>query len=104
MADVYDKLVEVSKHKRLKRSVESITLVKKNKTKISAADIITAGEVLLKKNPTKKLMIKVLSDKGFFQLKGYNDSIESISTEEEYILGREDIGKTSFYKVTFYLT
>jgi len=104
MSGIYNKFSEVSKHKRLNRQVKTITVVKKDKTQMSVADILIMSDTLLEQNPKKRLMIKVLSDKGFFQLKGYNDSMDSIKTEEEYILGREEIGETGIYKVTFYLT
>ena len=103
MAEIYNKFIETSKHKRLNRQVKTITVVKKDKTQMNVADILLMSGALLDQNPNKKLMIKVLSDKGFFQLKGYNDSMESIKTEEEYILGREEIGETGIYKVSFYL-
>ena len=52
------------------------------------------------------LVIKVLSANGYFQLKGYNDSLDVILTEEIYLNGAETIQKKEYsaiYKASFYL-
>lgn len=99
----YTRSVITEPHKRLNRSVQVTTLHKTDKTKMSFNDIKGLAEALQKANPKKKLMIKVLSSMGHFQLLNYGDSIDQILTEEEYINGREDIGAESVYKASFYL-
>ena len=99
----YTKSIVMEPHARLKRNIEITTLHKTNKTKMSYNDIILISKQLIIKNPNKKLMIKVLSDKGFFNLKGYDDPLSTILNEEEYINGREEITPTYIYKASFYI-
>ncbi len=48
-------------------------------------------------------MIKCLTEKGYFQLKGYNDDISVILNDDEYFNGREKSEGQQIYKATFYL-
>ena len=96
----------IEREPRLKKDIIVTTVVRKNKTKMKPDDILTIAEKMLLKYPKKKLMIKVLSANGYFQLKGYNDSLDVILTEEIYLNGAETIQKKEYsaiYKASFYL-
>jgi len=99
----YNKNITYEPHKRFKREMTIVAMSKKSRRKMSIADIIKLSNEMLKQNPTKQLMIKVLSDKGYFQLKAYNDTMSVIKTEAEYMLGREDSQKYLIFQATFYL-
>ena len=99
----YCKSVVIEGHKRTKSSVQITTLYKKNRTKMKASDIKTIAEAMQKANPQKKLMIKVLSEAGYFQLKGYNQANDVILEDDKYIEGAENLKKGCIYKASFYL-
>ena len=99
----YSKSVVIEKHKRTKAEVQITTLYKKNKTKMKATDLKKLADAMQKANPTKKLMTKVLSEGGYFQLKGYDQNTDTILEDEEYINGRETTQKSKIYKASFYL-
>lgn len=101
--DIYDVSVNEEKHKTLEHKIKLITVRKKKRTKISGEEIFDLAETLLKKQPGKKLMIKCLTEKGYFQLKGYNDDISVILNDDEYFNGREKSEGQKIYKATFYL-
>lgn len=88
------------------RMVEIKTVIKKSKKLITVDEIKTEAENMMKLNPKKKLMIKVLSANGYFLLKGYNDGMDVIMGEQEYLAGKENIYNINFasiYKASFYL-
>lgn len=96
----------IEKESRLKKDIIVTTVVKKDKSKMKPDDILEISKKMLLKYPKKKLMIKVLSANGYFQLKGYNDPLDVILTEEIYLNGAETIQKKEYsaiYKASFYL-
>ena len=96
----------IEREPRLKKDIIVTTVVRKNKTKMKPDDILAIAEKMMKQYPKKKLMIKVLSANGYFQLKGSNDSLDVILTEEIYLNGAETIQKKEYsaiYKASFYL-
>ena len=99
----YSKSVVNEMHKRLKTNMQITTIYKKNKTKMKASDLKKLADAMQKANPKKKLMIKVLSEAGYFQLKGYDQSTDAILDDDEYINGREKLTKSNIYKASFYL-
>ena len=99
----YVRSVVTEPHKRLKRDVKITTIIHKDKVKLNMTNIQKLGAKLLTENPSKKLMIKVLSSIGFFSLKGYDDPMSKIKNEYDYINGREELNDYSIYKVSFYL-
>ena len=105
MSAKISKSVVIEPHKRIKnKNVTITTVAKTNKTKMKAKEIKMIGEGLLRKSkPGSKLMIKVLSDKGYFTLKNYSDNIEVILEEIDYVNGREDVGEYTIYKASFYI-
>jgi hypothetical protein len=48
-------------------------------------------------------MVKVLSNKGYFQLKSYDEDMGAILNEDKYVSGREGIEAYSIYKASFYI-
>ena len=61
---------------------------------------------MLLQYPKKQIMIKVLSANGYFQLKGFDQSMDAILEEEVYLNGHETVQKKEYsaiYKATFYL-
>ena len=99
---------EIQQHKKThgKQNVIITTIVKKNQSKMSPDDVKKIAEKMMISHPKKKLMIKVLSANGYFQLKGYNDSLDVILSEEIYLNGVEAIdgeNYNSIYKASFYL-
>ena len=99
----YSKSVVIEGHKRTKSTVQITTICKKNKTKMKATDLRTIADAMQKANPTKKLMIKVLSGAGYFQLKGYHEGTDCILEDQKYLEGAENIQKGNIYKASFYL-
>ena len=96
----------IEREPRLKKDIIVTTVVRKNKSKMKPDDILAIAEKMMSKYPKKKLMIKVLSANGYFQLKGYHQSLDVILTEEVYLNGVETIQKkeySSIYKASFYL-
>jgi len=91
---------------KLKKEMIVTTVVRKNKSKMKADDIKAIAEKMLLKYPKKQIMIKVLSANGYFQLKGFHESLDVILTEEIYLNGHETIQKKEYsaiYKASFYL-
>lgn len=94
---------DVQQHKISRKPINITTVVKKNKKRITPEDIKQIGKKLLQNNNGKKLMIKVLSDKGYLTLKNYDESIDIIDSDIDYINGREEITNYRFFKVSFYI-
>lgn len=59
--------------------------------------------MVIKNNSGKKLMIKVETNLGYFTIKHYDDNIDNILNDEDYINGRDDVNNYKFHKVSFYL-
>lgn len=99
------KSVVVEPHKRIKnKNVTITTVIKTNKTKFKASEIKMIGEGLLRKaKPGSKLMVKVLSDKGYFQIKGYTESMSVILNEDDYVNGRNDVTEYTIFKASFFI-
>jgi hypothetical protein len=98
------KSVVIEDHKKIKnKKITITTIVKTNKKKLKAKEVKMIAEGLLKQTPNKKIMVKVLSDKGYFTIKNYDDNMNSILDEDEYINGREGISSYSIYKVSFFV-
>jgi predicted RNA binding protein YcfA (HicA-like mRNA interferase family) len=97
---------EIIHDKYLKKDMTATTVVKKDKSKMKPDDIKNIAERMLLKYPKKKLMIKVLSANGYFQIKGFHESLDVILEEEVYLNGQETVQKKEYsaiYKATFYL-
>lgn len=105
--DKFNIVQKTEGHKVYKdRQYKVITMVKKNNKKSSLLDIKNIAERIEKGNPNKKMWIKVLSERGFFTLKSYNESINSIIVgEDDYINGRDeyDLRSMNIYKFSFVL-
>lgn len=85
------------------KTTKIITGIKENKSNISSEDLKTLAKMVMKNYSDKKLMIKVETNLGFFTIKHYDDSIDNILNDEDYINGRADVNKYQFHKVSFYL-
>jgi len=106
MSNKFNISVVNEKHPRIEnKSIKITTITKKNRTKMLIDDVIMVAESMMKQNPKKKLMIKCLSDSGYFQLKGYSDDLDIILQEEDYFGSREknSVKHSDIYKVSFYL-
>lgn len=101
--DIFDVKTSEETHKRLGHKMKIITIRKKKKTKMKGEDIYSIAKMLMDKNPEKKLMIKCLSDKGYFQIKGYQDDLNVILDDDDYFNGRDKKEGAQIYKATFYL-
>jgi hypothetical protein len=98
------KSVVIENHKQIKnKKITITTIIKQNKKKMKAKEIKMMAESLIKQTPNKKIMAKVLTDKGYFTIKNYDQSMDSILEEDEYINGREGIESYSIYKVSFFV-
>ena len=102
---VLQKSVVIEPHARIKnKNVTITTLSKTNRTKMTPNEIKMIGEALLRNaKPNSKIMIKVLSNKGFFQIKGYTDGFDVILDENDYINGKEGVEAYTMYKASFYI-
>jgi len=97
---------ELIEDKYLKKKMTSTTIVKKDKSKMKPDDIKKIAEKMLLQYPKKKLMVKVLSANGYFQIKGFHQSLDVILEEEVYLNGQETVQKKEYsaiYKASFYL-
>lgn len=97
---------EVIKEPKLKKDIIATTIVKKNKSKMTPDEIKAIAKRMMEQYPKKKIMIKVLSANGYFQIKGYDQTLDVILEEEIYLNGHETIQKKEYsaiYKATFYL-
>lgn len=91
-------------HKRTNEKIKITTITKKNEKAIKIDDILMVAESMMKQNPKKKLMIKAISNAGYIQLKGYDQSLNAIEDDDNYF-GREVVGERhiSIFKVSYYL-
>ena len=106
MSGKFLKSVVNEQHKLIKsKNVQITTIAKSNKKKIKASELRMIGEGLLKKaKKGSRLMVKVLSNnKGYFQLKSYDEGMEAILDPDKYVNGREGIEAYSIYKASFYI-
>ena len=105
MSGKFLKSVVNEQHKLIKsKNVQITTIAKSNKKKIKASELRMIGEGLLKKaKKGSRLMVKVLSNKGYFQLKSYDEDMGAILDPDKYINGREGIEAYSIYKASFYI-
>ena len=97
---------ELIEDKYLKKKMTATTIVKKDKSKMKPDDIKKIAEKMLLQYPKKKLMVKVLSANGYFQIKGFHQSLDVILEEEVYLNGQETVQKKEYsaiYKASFYL-
>jgi hypothetical protein len=97
---------EIIENKYLKKKMTATTIVKRDKSKMKPDDIKKIAEKMLLQYPKKQIMIKVLSANGYFQLKGFDQSMDAILEEEVYLNGHETVQKKEYsaiYKATFYL-
>lgn len=92
-------------HKLTKKTTDVTTIVKKDSSRIYTNDIKKMADNIIQKHPNKRLMIKVLSEAGYFTLKHFDAPNNVIIDDEDYFNGREDIDvKRGFiYKVSFYM-
>jgi len=99
------KHVSVEQHKLMKnKTVTTTTVIKSSKKQFKAKEISMIGEALLKKaKKNAKLMIKVLSNQGYFTMKHYDDDMSVVMTEQDYLNGREGIEAYTLYKASFYI-
>lgn len=99
------KSVIIEPHQRVKNKTVTITTITKaNKTKMNTTEIKMVGESILKKSkPGSKLMIKVLSNLGYFHLKGYDDDMDIILSEQDYLKSRKGPEPYTIYKASFYI-
>lgn len=99
------KSVSVEQHKRIKNKTVTITTIAKaNKTKMNTKEIKMVAEGILNKSKSgSKIMIKVLSNLGYFQIKGYDDSLDMILSEEDYLNSRNGAEPYTIYKASFYI-
>ncbi len=105
MDNFNDNIVEQT-NKLTKRKVKVLTMVKKKKNnKMSIDNIVTIAHSLTELEPNKRMMIKCLTQNGYFTMKAYDDDISVIQDEDQYLRGREknDTMKSDIYKVSFYL-
>lgn len=73
------KSVVIENHKQIKnKKITITTIIKQNKKKMKAKEIKMMAESLIKQTPNKKIMAKVLTDKGYFTIKNYDQSMDSI--------------------------
>ena len=103
MSRKYDINTTTENHKRFNRKVKITTITRRDKKRIKTDDILMVAESMMKQNPNKKLMIKCLSDIGYFQLKGADEALDVILGEEEYFNSRADRNHDHIFKASFYL-
>ncbi len=98
--------ISVAPHSRIKNTmIKQITITKENRKRMKTDTLKKIAEGLLKKEKNKnaRLMIKVLSDEGYFTLKHYDQSIDEILNEQQYLNSRENKNMPQIYKATFYI-
>ncbi len=106
MTNKFNVSVVNEKHPRISdKTIKITTISKKNEKQMRIDDVLMVAESMQKQNPKKKLMIKALSDQGYFTLKNYQDELDIILDEEAYFTGKEksDIKHENIFKVSFYL-
>lgn len=104
MTRKYDINTTVENHKRIEgQKVKITTITRRDKKRIKIDDILMVAESMMKQNPNKKLMIKCLSEVGYFQLKGADEGLDVILGEEEYFNSRANRDHDHIFKVSFYL-
>ena len=105
MSTKLNKSVVTEPHKKIKNKKVTITTISKsNRTKLTSTEIKMIAEGILRRaKPRAKLMVKVLSNKGYFQMKSYDDSMDVILNEDDYINSREGIEAPTIFKASFYI-
>ena len=96
----------VEKYAKFDRNVSITTVVRANESKMKPDDIKKLADGLLKKNPNKKLMVKVLTGNGYITLKHFDQSTDVILGEDVYLNGNENVNAkeyASIYKASFYI-
>jgi hypothetical protein len=104
MTRKYDINTTTENHKKYEgRKVRITTITRRDKKRIKTDDLLMVAESMMKQNPNKKLMIKCLSDVGYFQLKGMDQGLDVILDEEEYFNSKANRKHDHIFKVSFYL-
>jgi hypothetical protein len=105
MTRKYDINTTTENHKKIAgRKVKITTITRRDKKRIKTDDILMVAESMMKQNPGKRLMIKCMSDIGYFQLKGEDQGLDAILDEEEYFNSKANRSHDHIFKVSFYLT